>query len=507
MMLKINKLWQKLQTLKFRLMALITIILIVVVGLPGGFFIYELDKNYEEFSENLIETASQVVYQFIYDGMMKNDSLQIQQNLKLLVMDPSIHLVRIYEPHGRIAFSSNENEINKNVRDLAEYFDFNKGDSDEMESFVRKDNIYAHHHPIYVQKECQNCHDNVGKVIGILDVQAGFTSSDQLYVASKNLAIFGGIVIVVILWIVLNLLYHSQVESRLRIIMSGFDKLSKGDFSSKIKIPGRHELALLADKFNKMVENLKSARSKEDQFVQEKLERADRLVTLGEVAAEIAHEVNNPAGIILSRAEVIKEEILEQDSESAFVEDLNIIIQQTEKIAETTRSILHYSRKLPQDYTKIDLGELIQHSIRILQPRIKKSKVEIRAQVPDSNIFVWGNFSQLEQVFCNLINNSLDFIPVGNGIIQIAIEEEMNNGNPAKYHIVYQDNGPGIPYEFRDKVFTPFFTTKQDEKGTGLGLFIVKNILVNHKGSIRIEPGERKGACFVIDLEVYNGKS
>ena len=203
--------------------------------------------------------------------MMKNDSLQIQQNLKLLVMDPSIHLVRIYEPHGRIAFSSNENEINKNVRDLAEYFDFNKGDSDEMESFVRKDNIYAHHHPIYVQKECQNCHDNVGKVIGILDVQAGFTSSDQLYVASKNLAIFGGIVIVVILWIVLNLLYHSQVESRLRIIMSGFDKLSKGDFSSKIKIPGRHELALLADKFNKMVENLKSARSKEDQFVQEKL--------------------------------------------------------------------------------------------------------------------------------------------------------------------------------------------------------------------------------------------
>ncbi|MEJ2049603.1 MAG: hypothetical protein P8Y60_07150 [Calditrichota bacterium] len=108
----INKKWlQKFQSLKFRLMALITVILILVVGLPVGFFIYELDKNYEEFSENLIETASQVVYQFIYDGMMKNDSLQIQQNLKLLVMDPSIHLVRIYEPHGRIAFSSNENEI------------------------------------------------------------------------------------------------------------------------------------------------------------------------------------------------------------------------------------------------------------------------------------------------------------------------------------------------------------------------------------------------------------
>ncbi|MEJ2536370.1 MAG: hypothetical protein P8048_04850, partial [Calditrichia bacterium] len=130
----LNKWFQKFQSLKFRLMALITVMLIVVVGLPVGFFIYELDDNYEEFSKNLIETASQVVYQFIYDGMMRNDSLLIQQNLKLLALDPSIHLVRIYEPHGRIAFSSSETEINKNVKDLAEYFDFNKGVSNEMES-------------------------------------------------------------------------------------------------------------------------------------------------------------------------------------------------------------------------------------------------------------------------------------------------------------------------------------------------------------------------------------
>ena len=503
----LNKWFQKFQSLKFRLMALITVMLIVVVGLPVGFFIYELDDNYEEFSKNLIETASQVVYQFIYDGMMRNDSLLIQQNLKLLALDPSIHLVRIYEPHGRIVFSSSETEINKNVKDLAEYFDFNKSVSNEMESFVRKDNIYAHHHPVYVQEECQPCHTDVGSVIGILDVQAGFTSSDQMYRASKNLAIFGGAVIIVILWILLNLLYQSQVESRLKVIMSGFEKLSKGDFNSKVKMPGRHELAVLADKFNKMIENLKLARFKEDQFIQEKLERADRLVTLGEVAAEIAHEVNNPAGIILSRAEILKEEIIEKNPDHPGLEDLDIIIQQTEKIAETTRSILHYSRKLPQDYAKTNLGDLINHSIKILEPRIKKSKVKININKPESDLYVWGNFSQLEQVFCNLINNSLDFIQPGKGLIQISIEKDKNNGKPESHHIIYQDNGPGIPYEYRDKIFSPFFTTKQDEKGTGLGLFIVKNILVNHKGSIRIDEANREGARFVIDLEAYNGKS
>jgi signal transduction histidine kinase len=256
-----------------------------------------------------------------------------------------------------------------------------------------------------------------------------------------------------------------------------------------------------------MIENLKLARFKEDQFIQEKLERADRLVTLGEVAAEIAHEVNNPAGIILSRAEILKEEIIEKNPDHPGLEDLDIIIQQTEKIAETTRSILHYSRKLPQDYAKTNLGDLINHSIKILEPRIKKSKVKININKPESDLYVWGNFSQLEQVFCNLINNSLDFIQPEKGLIQISIEKDKNNGKPESHHIIYQDNGPGIPYEYRDKIFSPFFTTKQDEKGTGLGLFIVKNILVNHKGSIRIDEANREGARFVIDLEAYNGKS
>jgi len=270
---------------------------------------------------------------------------------------------------------------------------------------------------------------------------------------------------------------------------------------------GKNELALLANKFNEMIDNLKNARQKEDNFLQEKLQRADRLVTLGEVAAVIAHEVNNPAGIILTRAEFLKEMMAEQDPDDSCLADLDIIIKQTEKIADTTRSILHYSRKLPHSFSPTNLTEVIQHSIKILEPRIKKNKIDLQLKVPDKPAIVWGNSNQLEQVFCNLINNSLDFIKPAEGKIQITIEEILKNKKLTSYRLTHQDNGSGIPLEYQDKIFSPFFTTKEKDQGTGLGLFIVKNIISNHKGSITLEPNHSNGAYFVIDLEAHHEKT
>ncbi len=494
-------------SLKFRLMVLISLMLLFVVGLPVGFFVYQLDKNYEEFSKNLIETASQVVYQFIYDGMMNNDSLDIQENLELLSRDPSLALVRIYRPDGLILYSSNREEIRRDIRDLNNNALFSSGNSREVESFIKLDNLYSHHHPIYISTECSPCHNNVGSLIAILDVHAGFTTSEQIYTASKNLAVFGGLIIIVILWILLNLLYQSQVESRLKVIMRGFEKLSGGNFSSKINMPGKHELAILAGKFNEMVDNLKNARSREDNFLQEKLQRADRLVTLGEVAAVIAHEVNNPAGIILTRAEYLKESIAEQDPNNYCLSDLDMIIKQTEKIADTTHSILHYSRKLPHSFSPTNLNEVVRHAIKILEPRIKKNKIDLQLNIPKSPALIWGNSNQLEQVFCNLINNSLDFLKPAAGKITITVDEILHDNNLKSYRLIHQDNGPGIPLEFQDKVFSPFFTTKESDRGTGLGLFIVKNIISNHKGSIILEQQNESGARFVVELEAYHEKS
>lgn len=487
-------------SLKFRLMLLITLVLIVVVGFPVGFFVYQLDKNYRDFSVNMIETTSQVVYQYIFDGMMKNDTGAIQRSLELIALEPTIQLVRLYRPSGLILYSSRKEEIHKDIREISPDFSFVKNRKGEIEAFIRKGNVYSHHHPIYVQQECSPCHTNMGSLIAIMDVHVGFSQSESLYLTSKRIVLFGGILIIIILWFSLNFLYHSQIETRLRTLIEGFEKLASGNFDFKIDLPGKHELAWVAEKFNKMVENLKIARQNEEKFFLERLERADRLVTLGEIAAEIAHEVNNPASIILSRAEILKEELQEREGQSESLNDLDIIIKQTEKIAETTRSILHYARKLPKTFAKTDLNEVVRHSLKILEPRLNKNNVKVNLNLPKSPPIIRGNFNQLEQVFCNLINNTIDAFKNQHGQIDISIKKTFDR----KIKIFFQDNGPGVPPEYRDKIFTPFFTTKEFGKGTGLGLFIVKNIISNHKGKIWLDNGKQRGARFVIEMEVYH---
>lgn len=496
------KLSEKFYTLKFRLMLLITVVLLVVVGLPVMHIVLFLDRNYHEFSTNMIETTTQIVYQYIYDGMMKNDSLSIQRNLELLAMEPNIELLRIYRPSGKIIYSSDREELSKNIFSLTKDV-YIQEENGEAESFVKIGNMYSHHHPIHVQKECLPCHANQGEIIGILDVHAGFTDSEHLYMNAKKLTIFGAVAIIGILWVLTNFIYQNQIESRLIKINNGFDELARGNFQSKVAIPGRHELAKLAEKFNNTVEKLKAARKVEDKLFQEKLARADRLVTLGEVAAEIAHEVNNPAGIILTRAEFIQDEMMENCPDCPAKRDLEIIIQQTEKIAETTRSILHYARKLPQSFAVTDLNDVIRHSLKIMQPVIHNRHVHIKSKLAEEPAIIWGNFSQLEQVFCNLINNSLDVLSDSGGTIQIKTEA-VNENSKNYLQVTFEDNGPGIQPELRDQIFSPFFTTKEVGKGTGLGLFIAKNIIQNHNGLLTLQESSQGGAFFVLEMESYH---
>lgn len=495
---------QRFQTLKFRLMLLISITLLLVVGVPLGFLIHQLDENYRTFSTNMMETTSQLVYQSIYEGMMRNNAEMIQRGLETMSKEPNVQLLRIYRPSGEILFSSRKAEINSNIFDHSDEIFLDPNSRKSQETFVRMDNVYAHLHPIYVQEECLACHQNKGSLIAVMDVQVGLTQQENLYASAKQLTIIGAIVIVIILWIILNFLYHGQIESRLRVIIGGFNELSHGNLDARIKMPGRHELAMLAQEFNETVSKLKKAKENQDQLVQENLERADRLVTLGEVAAEIAHEVNNPASILLVRAEYIKGELIDEKSQAKYLDDINIIIQQTKKIAEITKNILHYARKLPQTFSDTDLNEVIQQSINILKPRISKKEALVKFHREKEPVVVKGNPTQLEQVFCNLINNSVDLFANGNGEISIKIQSKLKNNILEKYRITFHDNGPGVPVEYRDKIFSPFFTTKKDGRGTGLGLFISRNIITNHNGNMYLSNENGPGATFIIELEARN---
>ncbi len=516
-----EQLARSVSTLKFRIQLLMTLLLVAVVGGPLWFLVYLLDRNYQEFQTNMMETATHAVYQSIFNEIRKADKSGVQTVLENYPLQPGVERLRIFVPGGEILFSSDRDELRQNVYELAAAQglapQFSRAG---QELFVKSGGTYIHHHPMVVQKECTPCHQNLGETIAFIDVQVELSESEFLYASTKRLVIFSAILIMAILWLSLNGLYESQIESRLQKIMRGFQELARGNLQHRVDLPGRHELAELARAFNHTVEELAAARAREERFIQENLARADRLITMGEVAAEIAHEVNNPAGIILTRAEIVKDELQALNGQGGdCIEDLEMIIRQTERIAETTRNVLQYARKLPDRFSTVDLQTVIRSSVNILAPRIKKVGATVHIYALEHPAMVRGNANQLEQVFCNLINNSLDAIQPGAGEISVTVETcALGDGIPG-YRVIFSDNGPGVPPGIRKDIFSPFFTTKFDRNGTGLGLFIVRNIITHHKGKIYLGEDSPKaigaaennrtasGAMFVIELEAAHAES
>ena len=480
------------------MMATISIVFILIMGSSVVLYIHKLDKSYEEFSKSTIETTTHIVSQFIFDGMMQNDKEVIQRHLELLGMEPAIKLVRIFKASGEILFSSKVEELNQNINNFSEP----EVQQNEMTRFGKIGNYYSHLEPIYIQEKCTKCHiDQMGEVIAFMNVQAGFTESEQIYSSAKYYAIWGAAIVIIILWIFTSILYQSKIGSKLEKLNQGFQKLAESNFDTEVNMTGKHELALMANNFNQTVKKLREARENENLYLQEKFARADRLITLGELATEIAHEVNNPAGIILTRTEWIRDKIAEEKPDHQVLEDLDSIINQIGRISDSTLSILHYAQRFPSKFSTIDLKEVIHESIKLLEPRIKKQETKVLLDFPEQPAIIIGNSIQLKQVFCNIINNSLDVVSEGVGIIQIFIKNKIKNLDNSLYRIQISDNGPGIPDSIHDKIFTPFFTTKKNEKGTGLGLFIAKNIIKNHGGELSIIKPKSHGANFLIDLK------
>ncbi len=480
-------------------MVLITFALLIVVGGPMILLIHILDTNYQEFTINMLETTSQVVYQAIYAGMLQNDRWAIQKNLELISLEPTIRSVRLYRMDGTIIFSSDSTEIYQKIQDLSRDVLVERDKIEVQEAYYRSGHTYSHHHGITIQEECTPCHKNRGQLIAIMDLHVVLSQSEQMYLTAKRLTIFSSGISVVVLWLVLNFMYHGQIETRLKRIIRGFDCLATGDFQVQVHMPGRHELAVLAQKFNTMVERLKAAREREETLLREKIERADRLVTLGEIAAEIAHEVNNPASIILTRAEYLKGELEEQRCNRQFSEDLEIIIHQTQKIADTTRSILHYARKRSPAFEPCELRQIIRQSLKVLEPLFHQKRVRAEFLAPAEPAYLLGNAVQLEQVFCNLLTNALHAVERDRGQIMVGLSSHNKSGKTL-HRVVIRDNGPGVPEALHEKIFSPFFTTRRNGEGTGLGLFIAKNIVEHHHGRIYLEQGGR-GAAFIVELE------
>jgi two-component system NtrC family sensor kinase len=239
---------------------------------------------------------------------------------------------------------------------------------------------------------------------------------------------------------------------------------------------------------------------KEKQMMNKKIVETGKLATVGELAAGVAHEINNPVAIMVEEAgwieDLLEEEDLKQaENLSEFKRALNQIKTQGRRCKEITHKLLSFARKTDSIIKDVDVNELIEEVVSLSVQRAKYSKVEIKTELNPEIPSLRLSQTELQQVFMNLINNAVDAMEKEGGILNISTFK-------ARDHIAieFEDTGPGIPEANLQRLFDPFFTTKPVGKGTGLGLSICYGIIQKLGGEIEVESEIGVGTSFHIRI-------
>src|SRR6185312_5634226 len=226
-------------------------------------------------------------------------------------------------------------------------------------------------------------------------------------------------------------------------------------------------------------------------LLQQQIVRAERLATLGELAAGVVHELNNPLTSITVYAEYLCRKFESQGAETSDLEKLRRIGASAQRILRFSRDLVQYARPSGKDLEPVDLAAVVRSSVSICEHLIERGGIDLVIEIAPELPVIQAVGGQLEQVLINLITNATHAVEAGG---KVAVRAQVLA--PTAIVLEVADSGPGIRDDDRDKIFEPFFTTKPDGKGTGLGLPIVRNIVEQHRGEIVVGRSDLGGASF-----------
>jgi PAS domain S-box-containing protein len=229
----------------------------------------------------------------------------------------------------------------------------------------------------------------------------------------------------------------------------------------------------------------------ETKALQERINRSERLAALGQVVAEISHEIKNPLMMIGGFAR----QLIKESADERSLTKLNIIVNEVQRLESLLREMRDFYLPRPLDRKETDVNALLKEVHDLIKEDCKKRNIRLEFKTDREEVFVEGDRARLEQVFLNLAKNALEAMEQGGKISFVS------GLKPGMVEISISDEGVGIPEEDKGKIFSPFYTTKK--QGTGLGLSICKRIIEDHPGSsLRFNSEKNKGSTFVISMPV-----
>jgi len=479
-------------------------------------FLQEAATDTEKLSETIINTTN---YQ-----MLINDLPRVFSMIREVGTQEGIEHISLISNEGRVIYSTDAGRIGKPAvkRYNAPSGVVPPGNRDAVRRGGHPGSLILDRQGRQVMETTKAIHNDASchtakchfhpadmKVLGYLEVGLYLDKMHAMLVDYRNRIISMTFILLILIWASITLCMQKLVDNPVKQLMNHAREVGTGNLDARVEIASGDEMGFLADGMNEMTLKLKKShyqleewgrtlerkvaeRSRELEQVQAQLIRSEKLASLGELAAGIAHEINNPLTGILVYSSLIRSDArLHPDLKN----DLETVIRETERCATIVRGLLDFARESVPQKSRLNVHDVLSASLALVKKQAQLQNIDIKLDYSREVTPIFADPNQLEQVFVNMFLNA-SYAMTDGGTLTIATTPG-SGGSGVVVRIT--DTGCGIPEENLPRIFDPFFTTKES-RGTGLGLSISYGIVESHGGTIEVESSPGIGTTFIIRL-------
>jgi len=525
-------LWQKLSrylrlrsTIYGRVVTIMTIASVVLFVAFSVIFRTLYVQNFHTVLKQNGNNLGEIVEGSLYKSMLENDKSTLHSTLDIINTMPGIDDVNLYDQNNSLAYSSfaAESEYHSNPDCLSCHSNLDEMFSQRERSYLIIDEKSdcsmnpgkpGQRHllirrPILNEVSCYTaaCHAHTenDEVLGSLIIRMPLKDLDSALKKSSVDFLILSLVITAAVLSVLIWFTRRRIKDPLHSIIIASEAVSAGKVNTRLVIGPRllDDMKKVSQAFNNMLDNLDRAaselenwskqleykvqkKSEEHSEVQNELINVERIASLGKLSASVAHEINNPLSGILIYTKLIHKQIenqeINQTKRENILKQLKLIESETKRCGDIVKGLLDFSRKDQDDFENKHLNEILQGTYDLMMHHIKISNITFLTDLSASSDMIWCSPNQIKQACIAIIVNASEAISEKGEII---IRTKNTDNNSVRLEI--SDNGCGIPPEDIPHIFQPFFSTKRDARGIGLGLAIVHGIVSNHSGKIEVD--------------------
>ena len=526
------------QSLGWRLVVALTAALVVLLA-TSGFLALELHRKhlYGLLEQNALDLGETILSSTHY-SMLENDRRGLEEILGSIGRRQNVIALRLIDARGEVRFSNRREEIGASSDPSAPVCAGCHSGSSVRAPATLRDGLHLYAAgdssgalglgvPVLNAPECANAgchvHPPEQRVLGMLDIELSTAGLEQNLGTARSQMTALAVFTLLGSTAVVGLLAWRIVHRPLNRLLLGIRRLGAGDMSHRLTETHVGEMAELSDAFNDMSARLENAQCELEQWaltleskVAEKtreLERTrdqmvftEKMASLGKLAAVVAHEINNPLAGILVYTKLIRRRLAkqEQNADGVIEMDANLatIESETSRCGDIVRNLLLFSRRSETSREPADLHAIVRRALRLLQHQAELNGITTRLELGEIPEVVC-DAPEIQQASLAVLMNALEAMPEG-GTLTVGTHADVS-ANTVTIEIA--DTGVGIPPEIQPKIFEPFFSTKSEGKGTGLGLAVAYGIVRRHHGRIEFDSIMGRGTTFRIVLPVRAAES